>query len=179
MSAAAQLATEASPALHRLREVRRDQEVSLRTMARELGLTVAEILVRERADYDLRLSELLAWQRVLDVPLAELLVDPGASGLSPLVAERARLLRLMKSARSLVEHTPPGALRIMAENLVAQVLELMPELQEVSPWPSRGQQRSPAEPGEAAVHEVRVPNGVRRWVESMARTSSHPRGDVV
>jgi hypothetical protein len=42
----------------------------------------------------------------------------------------------------------------MAENLVEQLLELMPELAEVSPWHSVGQRRSLEEMGRIAEQPV-------------------------
>jgi hypothetical protein len=66
--------------------------------------------LREQEDEaaDLRLSDLYRWQEVFDVPVEELLVEPGTS-LSQPVMERARLLRLMKTATSILESSrSPG-----------------------------------------------------------------------
>ena len=45
----------------------------------------------------------------------------------------------------------------MAENLVAQLLEIMPELKEVSPWHSVGQRRSLDEMGRIAEQPIGDP----------------------
>src|SRR5262245_64344461 len=89
-------------ALHRIQEVRRLQGMSLRTAARQLGTDIRSIRAQEQATTDLRLSDIYSWQRALDVPVAELLVDEDEP-LSRPVRERAAMLKIMKTARSLVE----------------------------------------------------------------------------
>jgi transcriptional regulator with XRE-family HTH domain len=139
--------------LHRIQEVRRLQGMSLRTAARQLETDIRSIRAQEQATSDLRLSDLYKWQRALDVPIAELLVDSDEP-LSRPVRERAAMVKVMKTARSLLESAPVGAARRMAENLVEQLLELMPELAEVSPWHSVGQRRSLEEPGRIAEQPI-------------------------
>jgi transcriptional regulator with XRE-family HTH domain len=140
-------------ALHRIQEVRRLQGMSLRTAARQLGTDIRSIRAQEQSTTDLRLSDLYNWQRALEVPVSELLVDEDAS-LSRPVRERGAMLKIMKTARSLVESTAPGPARRMAENLVEQLLELMPELKDVSPWHSVGQRRSLDELGRIAEQPI-------------------------
>jgi transcriptional regulator with XRE-family HTH domain len=136
-------------ALHRIQEVRRLQGMSLRTAARQLGTDIRSIRAQEQATSDLRLSDVYNWQRALEVPVSELLVEEDEP-LSRPVRERGALLKIMKTARSIVESAQAGATRRMAENLVEQLLELMPELKEVSPWHSVGQRRSLDEMGRIA-----------------------------
>jgi len=143
--------------LHRIQEVRRLQGMSLRTAARQLGTDIRSIRAQEQATTDLRLSDVYNWQRALDVPVSELLVDESES-LSRPVRERAAMLKIMKSARSLVEASHPGPAKRMAENLVEQLLDLMPELKEVSPWHSVGQRRSLDEMGRIAEQPLGDPS---------------------
>jgi transcriptional regulator with XRE-family HTH domain len=143
-------------ALHRIQEVRRLQGMSLRTAARQLGADIRSIRAQEQQTTDLRLSDIYKWQRALDVPVSELLVDEEES-LSRPVRERGAMLKIMKTARSIVESAPPGPTRRMAENLVEQLLQLMPELKEVSPWHSVGQRRSLDEMGRIAEQPVGDP----------------------
>ena len=49
--------------------MRQRQGVTLRNVARRLGIEMAVIRKQEQADCDLRVSDLLKWQKVLDVPL--------------------------------------------------------------------------------------------------------------
>lgn len=127
--------------LHRIQEVRCRQGMSLRSAARQLGSDVRSIRAQEQPTCDLRLSDLHRWQAVLDVPIEELLVDTTAP-LSRGVAERAKLVRIMKSALTIQESATSPALRRMADNLVEQLVDLMPELKEVSAWHSVGIRRS-------------------------------------
>ncbi|QDS97376.1 helix-turn-helix domain-containing protein [Adhaeretor mobilis] len=130
----------------RLSEVRQQQGVSVRSVARKLGVTMQEVRQQEQPDADIRLSDLLMWQQVLDVPLADLLVDDGAP-LSPSVNQRASLLRVMKTAKALSENVKEAKSRRMAEMLVDQLIKVMPELEEVSAWHSVGQRRTQDEIG--------------------------------
>ena len=126
--------------LHRIQEVRRLQGMSLRTAARQLDTDIRSIRAQEQASTDLKLSDLYKWQRALEVPVSELLVD-SEEPLSRPVRERAAMVKVMKTARSLLETARSAPARRMAENLVEQLLELMPELAEVSPWHTVGQRR--------------------------------------
>lgn len=139
--------------LHRIQEVRRLQGMSLRTAARQLDTDIRSIRAQEQGTTDLKLSDLYKWQRALEVPVAELLVDSDEP-LSRPVRERAAMVKVMKTARSLLETTTNGSARRMAENLVEQLLELMPELAEVSPWHTVGQRRSLEEPGRIAERTI-------------------------
>lgn len=133
-------------ALHRISEVRQEQGVSVRSAARRMGLSMQEVRLQEQAGQDLRLSQLLQWQQVLDVPLADLLTD--ASGpLSTPVSERARMLRVMKTVKALAETTTEPPVQRLASMLISQLIDLMPELKEVSAWHSVGQRRTQDEMG--------------------------------
>jgi hypothetical protein len=104
---------------------------------------------------DLRLSDLYRWEAVLGVPVCELLLDSGTE-LSRPIMERARMVRIMKTVKSLHENAPTAAIRRLAETLVNQLVEIMPELTEVSPWHSVGQRRSLNEFGRAAERVYRA-----------------------
>ena len=139
--------------LHRIQDVRRLQGMSLRTAARQLGTDVRSIRAQEQAQTDLKLSDLYKWQRALEVPVAELLVDDNEP-LSRPVRERAQLVKVMKTARALLETAASPSTARMAENLIEQLQELMPELKEVSPWHSVGQRRGLDEMGRIAERPI-------------------------
>ena len=61
--------------LHRVGAVRRLQGVTRRTVARRLNVDVTQVKLQEQETTDLPLSTLYEWQEVLDVPVAELLVE--------------------------------------------------------------------------------------------------------
>jgi transcriptional regulator with XRE-family HTH domain len=135
-------------ALHRLAAVRREQGVSLRNMARRLGTDVASVLHQEQETSDLPLTMLYEWQRALDVPVADLLVDSDAP-LSAPVLERARLVKVMKTVVAIMEKAQSNSQRRMVTMLMEQLIEIMPELREVSAWHSVGQRRTLDEFGRA------------------------------
>jgi transcriptional regulator with XRE-family HTH domain len=119
-----------------------------RTAARRLGIGVAELKHQEQKTTDLPLSVLYKWQRVLNVPLEELLVEPDDS-LSPPLMKRAQLVQLMKTAVSITEQAQQTSIKRLAQTLIAQLTEIMPELREVNSWPVVGQRRRRSEYGQA------------------------------
>lgn len=139
--------------LHRIAEVREQQGVSQRNVARRLGLELAVVRRQEQSDCDLRISDLMLWQQVLEVPIAELLVE-GEGQLSGPVLARSRMVKLMKTAAAIREQSGSGALGKLADMLITQILEIMPELADVTPWHSVGQRRTLAELGRTACHVV-------------------------
>jgi hypothetical protein len=102
---------------------------------------------------DLRISELQKWQEVLEVPLAELLVESNTV-LSQPILQRSRLVRIMKTALALHQHAPNPKIERMAETLLDQLKELMPELAEIHPWHTYGQRRGRDEFGRAVDRHV-------------------------
>lgn len=126
--------------LHRLQSVRLRQGVSLRTVARQTGIDIRQLRLQEQESADIRLSDLLKWQRALEVPLVELIVEP-ESKLSNPVMERAQMVRLMKTAAAILELADTPRVKRMAQMLVEQLVEIMPELKDVGPWHSYGQRR--------------------------------------
>lgn len=139
--------------LHRLAEVRQQQGVSHRAVARRLETSVAQVKIEERETTNLPLSRLYQWRDALDVPITELLVEAG-DGLSSGVRERARLVRVMKTVLAIQEQTGQTPIRRMAQTLIDQLVELMPELEEVGPWHHVGQRRQRNELGVAAQRQL-------------------------
>jgi transcriptional regulator with XRE-family HTH domain len=146
VSAAAAVATTSGRRMHRIRTVRRLQGVSLRSAARQIGLDVRKLRAQEQESADLHLSDLYKWQKALDVPVTELLVEPDTQ-LSRPVLERARMIRLMKTAQAILERANSTSIRRMAQMLITQLMEIMPELENVGAWHSVGQRRSLSELG--------------------------------
>jgi hypothetical protein len=139
--------------LQQLGAARRRQGLSIRCVAQRLGRTVAEVRAQEDEVSDLLVSELYKWQSALEVPIEELLCEPDDS-LSPRVLSRARLLRIMKTALAMRRQARSEAERRLARLLVDQLLEIMPELKEVSAWPTVGQRRTAEEYGRIAENPV-------------------------
>lgn len=139
--------------MHRIAEVRQRQGVTLRNVARRLGIEMSVVRRQEQADCDLRISEVMAWQSVLEVPIAELLVEDDGQ-LSGPVLERSRMVKLMKTAAAIRERTGGTPVGKMVEMLVSQILEIMPELEDVTPWNTVGQRRTLDDVGRAARSSV-------------------------
>ena len=135
--------------LHRIAETRRRQGISARSAARRMHTSVDQVRRQENPYCDMSLSDLYRWQKALDVPVADLLVDSDAP-LSEPVLTRARLLRVMKTVRAIKEKTNCVSIQRMSTMLEQQLEELMPELKDVAAWHSVGQRRSHDELGRAA-----------------------------
>lgn len=140
--------------LHRIRTVREEQGMSLRTVARHLQSDIPTLRKQENEFFDLPLSELRKWQSVLDVPIGDLLADPGTP-LSRPVLERAHLLRVMKTAMAIRQQADSPALERLSRMLCEQLIELMPELSDVGAWHSVGQRRSLDEVGRILERVIR------------------------
>lgn len=140
---------------HRIREVRVQQGMSLRSVARRMHKEPRMLRHEEESSTDLNLSTLYEWQRVLDVPVADLL-EEADSPISRPVLERARMVRLMKTAAALKEKANNESLRRLTEMLVDQLVEIMPELKDVSAWHNIGQRRTMEEYGRTL--ERRIPD---------------------
>ena len=135
--------------LHRIAEARRRQGISVRSVARRLQTSMDLVRRQEDPHSDMSLSELYRWQQALEVPVVDLLVDSDAP-LSEPVLSRARLLRIMKTARAIKETASNISIQRFATMLEQQLIELMPELAEVAAWHSVGQRRMPTELGRTA-----------------------------
>jgi transcriptional regulator with XRE-family HTH domain len=133
-------------ALQKLNLARRRQGLSIRCVAQRLGRTVSEVRAQEDEQADLLLSELYRWQAALEVPVEELLEEPEDS-LSNMVSVRAQLLKVMKTAMAMRRQARSEAERRLARQLTEQLLEIMPELKEVSGWPAVGHRRRADEMG--------------------------------
>ncbi len=142
------------PRLHRLSEVRLRQGVSLRTMARRMNVDVRTVRREEDPANDLPLSVIYRWQRALEVPLTELLSEI-EEPLSAPVLKRARLLRLMKTTMSILRRTRQRSVRLLAQMLAEQLIEIMPELKDVNPWHSRRLRPKQAKLGRSALRRYR------------------------
>jgi len=137
------------PVLHCIANVREQQGMSLRSAARRMQMDVSELKMLERPTTDMSLSTLYKWQAALEVPVASLLVDQD-DPLSEPVLKRARMIRLMKTAAALLEKADSKPIERMATMLIEQLVEIMPELKEVSAWHAVGQRRSLDECGRIA-----------------------------
>ena len=120
--------------------------MSIRSAARRLGISMQEVREQENPTHDLSLSQLVRWQEVLEVPLVDLLVD-SSGPLSEPVNQRARMLRVMKTAKALEETATDTPIQRLTAMLITQLVEVMPELKEVSAWHSVGQRRTQDEMG--------------------------------
>ncbi|OHB84957.1 MAG: hypothetical protein A2V98_12240 [Planctomycetes bacterium RBG_16_64_12] len=143
--------------LHRLGTVRRREGISRRTVARRLKTSIGDVKQQEDETADLLLSTLYQWQEVLEVPVSELLAESDEPLSSP-VRKRAKMLRVMKTAVTILERTRQTSIRRLAQMLVEQLVELMPELEGVGPWPAVGKSRLPSDYGQV-VHR-RLPDEV-------------------
>jgi hypothetical protein len=139
--------------LHQVGEARRRQGLSVRCVAQRLNMTVGEVRAQEQVHADMLLSELYRWQTVLEVPLEELLTDPQDS-LSSRVLTRARMLRVMKTARALRAQARSESEHRLAKLLISQLIEIMPELKEVAAWPTVGHRRTADEIGRIAERPI-------------------------
>lgn len=138
---------------HRIAEVRRLQGISVRSASRRMGIPMEQVRREERPDANLTMEQMIRWQKALEVPIVDLMIDDN-SPLSMPVLARAKWLRLMKTVKALLESSESSSTTCMAQMLEQQVLEVMPELRDVSGWHSVGQRRTQDELGRIAESPV-------------------------
>src|SRR5215210_1912516 len=139
-------ANRAPRGLQKLSSARRRQGLSIRCVAQRLGRTVGEVKAQEDELADMLVSDLYRWQAALEVPIEELLEEP-EDALSTMVSVRAQLLKVMKTAIAMRRQARSESERRLARLLAEQLLEIMPELKEVSGWPAVGHRRRADEVG--------------------------------
>ncbi|HUS38249.1 MAG: helix-turn-helix transcriptional regulator [Pirellulales bacterium] len=116
--------------LHRIGVARQQQGISLRTVARRMQKTVAEVRDQELSSTDLNLSTVYNWCEALNLPVEELLVEP-SEGFSTPILKRTQLINLMKMALTIGQAAKDDAIRRLAEAMVDQMVDLMPELGQI------------------------------------------------
>lgn len=129
-----------SPPLDRIAAVRQAQCLTLRTISRRCGVSVRQLKSEEQGRCELTLSALRRWAAALGVPIEELLAEP-SDGLAASVSQRAQLVRVMKTVEALRAHAESAAMRRISDQLRDQLLEIMPELDEITAWPREGTRR--------------------------------------
>jgi transcriptional regulator with XRE-family HTH domain len=158
--------------LHRLAVVRRQQGVSRQAVASRLNVGVEKVRQQENENSDLPLSALYAWREILDVPIAELLVEP-SDGLPSQVLLRSQLVRLMKTVRTTLEKAKQDSVRWLLQTMINQLVEIMPELSDVGVWNIGGKQRRRSELGVAAERRLASEMFVERDDPEPSRFASY------
>jgi hypothetical protein len=116
--------------LHCLHKIRCRQDISRKTIARQLGTDVETVKKLENEYTDIPLSVLYAWQKTLDVPLCELLVETNVP-LEPTNGAYTQMADIMKTAIKISRHSRHKPVMHMTHNFINQLLEIMPELHRV------------------------------------------------
>jgi transcriptional regulator with XRE-family HTH domain len=125
------------PQLHRIQQICTQQDISIRSLGKRMNLTASEVRRQQEPSCDLRLSSLYRWQRALNVPAAELLMESG-DGLSAPIHLRARLLRMMKTIVTILAEPQPDRTANLIQNLKTDILAVMPEVENVDRWHGSG-----------------------------------------
>jgi transcriptional regulator with XRE-family HTH domain len=146
---------EESRPLHRIAEVRAQQGLSLRAVARRTGIDIRDLKQQELATVDLSLRDLMLWAEALEVPVSNLLVDRDHE-LSSSVRDRAALVKIMKTTVALQEIATAPRIARLTEMLREQLLALMPELVEVGGWPTYGSRRPQDHVGRIAANPIHI-----------------------
>ena len=132
--------------LHRIREVRRREGVSVRTLAGRLKISGAMVKKLENPTTDIRLSDLYLVAETLKVPVAELICDSEHDTVQVL---RALLVRVAVATNTLLGKCTTDSQRRLAEHIQAVVSEEIPAA-ECGTLPEVGQRRGPDELGRVA-----------------------------
>ena len=134
---------------HQIRTVRLRERLSLKSASRRLSLTMSDLRDSEDETNDIRLSTLYAWQSVLSVPVSELVIDADVA-LSEPIRQRACLLRIAKTANTIRKKSHDESMRALADTLITQLAEIVPEVNEIGTWPDGRKSRSSSDLGKVA-----------------------------
>ena len=139
--------------LHRIGIARRQQGMSLRTVASRMQTTVSELRSQEDDDADLPLSVLYRWCQVLDVPVEELLVEPKDTFSTPIL-QRTQMMHLMKTAMAIQENCRSEQVGRLVTTMIDQLVDAMPELKEIRTRQPAPDKSSSKRLGRAAYHTL-------------------------
>ena len=134
---------------HMIAEVRKREGIPIKKCAKLLGISVEEAREQEKPTNPLTVSQLRKWKRALKVPYSEF-YGRDDDDLDDPIRNRAMLLKVMKSVKSVRQHSRAERIRILADNAISQLVALMPELEQVSAWPDVGQSHESRAPGVVA-----------------------------
>lgn len=137
--------------LHRIREIRLRQQLGCRTLGSKIGMSEGEFSQFERQD-DVKLFQLVKIAQALGVPIAELIRDEPNDELLRL---RGFVLRVVKSANTLIERLEAGDCQNLALELRREAVEMMPEAAAVDgTYPNRRHWDDHQRIGRIAEHPV-------------------------
>lgn len=164
--------------LHRIRQVRLQEESSLRAISRKTGTSAILLRYQECESSDIRLSDLAVWARALGVPVVELLTEP-VSDSSETIRRRAGLVRAMKTVKLMLESDDSAPVRHMVASIERELIKTMPELKAVAAWHSHGRSRSADDIGRAGEPQhVRLGNNSRKCVHEECLVAAHLKDTV-
>ena len=146
-----------APPLHRIAEVRVQQDLTLRAISRRSGVEVEDLKQQELPDSNLTLIDLTRWAKALEVPIENLIVD-NDFGLSDPVQSRAAMVKVMKTVVALTEVAASPRVARLTTMLRQQLIELMPELAEIGGWPNYGSRRPSDQLGRIGENPIDVQN---------------------
>lgn len=140
--------------LHRIREARIAEEISPRTLAERLGVSLGELAEQERPDCDMTISELQRWAIAMEVPVASLLsADVGEHQLG----DRAAIINAAKGAAWIFMKAHTKDIRRMACNVLDELNRAIPGVANVDPWTEgKGLRRTLDEPSRRDETQIRL-----------------------
>lgn len=111
-----------------VRDARFRERLSLRTVAKRLGITASEAARREAPENDMRMSEIHAWSEALRVPPNELVFGV-AEQQDAEISARACLVRTARLLHRVQKRVPDRDIRREAASMINEIIEAMPEVQ--------------------------------------------------
>lgn len=138
---------------HRLATVRRQERVSWKSLSRRSGIPIADLKRQEDESNDLLLSTLYRWHAAINVPVEELISEPNEH-ISSSLRFKTQLIRVTKTVLLMLEQSNDEKTSILANEILAQLFQIMPSLKEVGPWPTRNYARPKSELPKILDHQI-------------------------
>ena len=145
---------------HQVATVRKREGMSLSRVAKRLGVTRRDARLLEDESQDLRISMIYRWAHALDVPVSEILMISDDDRPISNLQNRSKLVLAMKTVESMRQNCElDERTRRLVEELRKQLLNVMPELDDVKSWPRNGTRRGLDDLGKAASFVFSEPTG--------------------
>jgi transcriptional regulator with XRE-family HTH domain len=115
--------------LHRIREVRRREGVSIRTIVRKTGIDMGTVKALDNPVSDPTLSQLARFADAIEVPLCELICDADADEVQRL---RGLLVRVSKITNLMLAKLPNGPARRLVQSIDEHIREELPDAEVIN-----------------------------------------------
>ena len=120
---------------HQVATVRKRERLTIRNAAKHFKLPAKTVARLEDETVDLPISVLRRWAEIMKIPVTELLL-PVETETGRCVWDRAGMVKIMKSLETIRNSCADESIDRQLSYVRRQLLAMMPELEDVAPFPN-------------------------------------------